>query len=419
MDEFTETLWSMAQRPLTEKMRLAAKASLLDHIGVREAGRKAMGDSFMKISGAGEIFASAFAAHYLELDDGHRYSAVHPASPILPVLLRVAPDGEALLHGLILGYEAALCLGSAIQPGHRELGHHSSGSCGAFGAAAAAAFATGMDKDKLKNALSAALMCGGSLNSLTLDQSTMKPINVARAAQNGYSAYLVASAGFHAPNDALGGKFGFLFSSAKEVKESYFRKTDADEFEIFRVYQKPYAACRHTHAAVEGTLLLYREGLRAKDVKSFRVKTYAQGIVGHGKDDSSGKMSTPFSCAAALIKGRCGAEEFSQEMLTDPEVLALADSIELIPDDSFTALVPAKRCALVEIETKDGRCLSKLVEYPKGEPENPLTKDEQKQKFRSMMIFADKTEEEIENTFDFIQQIEKHDPSALRMKIDQ
>ena len=53
----------------------------------------------------------------------------------------------------------------------------------------------------------------------------------------------------------------------------------------------------------------------------------------------------------------------------------------------LSALVPQKRAAVVRVETEK-KVFECRVDFPKGEPENPITKEELEDKYRSLMQAA-------------------------------
>src|SRR5690606_25240829 len=109
---------------------------------------------------------------------------------------------------------------------------------------------------------------------------------------------------------------------------------------------------------------------------------------------NSAKMSTPYSIAVALVKGKAGLSEFTQETINDKDILSLTQKVTVVSDDELTALVPQKRAAIVSVTTKDGQVATERVDYPKGEPENPISDDELKEKFISLMQFSGKSVED-------------------------
>src|SRR5699024_11039476 len=72
------------------------------------------------------VMMNAFDAHVLELDDSHREAMTHLGAPIFSALIGVAElykcNVGQILKGAVVGYEAAVRLANAIQPGHKKRG---------------------------------------------------------------------------------------------------------------------------------------------------------------------------------------------------------------------------------------------------------------------------------------------------------
>jgi 2-methylcitrate dehydratase PrpD len=85
--------------------------------------------------------------HGLDYDDTHLRTVIHPAAPVVPVAFALAEQrglaGAEVLHAALLGGEVACRIGNMVSPldapGHYARGWHITSTCGAFGAAAAAA----------------------------------------------------------------------------------------------------------------------------------------------------------------------------------------------------------------------------------------------------------------------------------------
>jgi 2-methylcitrate dehydratase len=58
--------------------------------------------------------------------------------------------------------------------------------------------------------------------------------------------------------------------------------------------------------------------------------------------------------------------------------------VEVVADPEIEAVFPKLQRVAVTIETTDGRSLSKELDYPKGDPRNPLTDEEVEQKFDAL-----------------------------------
>ena len=152
-------------------------------------------------------------------------------------------------------------------------------------------------------------------------------------------------------------------------------------YAIMKSYTKPYASCRYTHPPVEAAInIRNKSGILPEDIISIKVETYDLAVTGHDHTEIKGaysaKMSTPYSTAVALIYGKAGLQEFEDSVLGNDIVNNLTKKVEVISDKELSSIFPDKQSAMVTITTIDGHTCSERVDYPKGEPENPLTDDE-------------------------------------------
>ncbi|HZH69581.1 MAG TPA: MmgE/PrpD family protein, partial [Flavobacteriaceae bacterium] len=411
-----------------------AKKCLLDYLGVTIVGAEilknkstkaidVMGDlGDIAVVGLGiqssiqtAILFNGIHSHVIELDDGHRVAMMHPGAPIISALLPLAQkkniSGVDFLRAIIIGYEAAVRLASALQPSLKEKGFHGTGIAGTVGAAVAIATALKFTKQQMKDAISAATTSASGILKVIKDISELKPYNVGNAAKNGYISAMLALSDFKGPYDTFEGKLGFLSMMSEHCNERFLHFDKNDDFSILKIYRKPYAACRHCHSPIEAALLLKEKyNLKVEDIKFVHVKTYFLGVGGHDHTDivgvNSAKMSTPYSIAVSLVKGKAGLAEFTQEAVNDNQVLVLSKQITVDADDELTALVPQKRAAIVSVTTKDGQVATERVDYPKGEPENPISDDELKEKFISLMQFSGKSVEDSKSIIQVIENLE-------------
>ena len=408
-DIFVDYLYALGSSPLRDAVREQARLCLLDFEGVAAAGSRILeeqGSAFLSLvrkqGGSVSIvgrpekttmqnaaFLNAMAAHITELDDGHRKGQIHLGASIISALLPVAEvEGlarEDVLRGIVVGYEAAIRLAMAMNPAHKLRGYHTSGTCGAIGAAVAIATALKASRDVLKAVVSAATSSASGLLELQEDSSELKPYNLAQAAVGGMTAAYCGLAGFRGPEDALGGRRGLLAVLTDDPHTQYLTEFNEPYCQIEKIYRKPYAACRHAHSAIEAALYLKETaGFSAGDIEAVRVETYNMAIAGHDhqsvKGVQSAKMSIPFSVALALVKGNAGLDDYSAASVCDAEILRLADKVSIVEDPEITSWLPEKRAARVTVVAM-GRSYVHLVEYPKGEPENPMSETELKNRF--------------------------------------
>ena len=354
---------------------------------------------------------NGLTSHVAEMDDGVRFGMIHPGSPVISALLPAAERfdvcGDDLLIGIVLGYETALRIASSIQPSHYERGFHPSATCGAIGAAVGLSGMLGFDLGQIENALAAASVSAGGSLKVIGGRSELKPYNTAQAAVSGLMAAMMARAGFSGPDDALSGKTGFLAMTSDTCVASRVLDDCPAGLWIHQVYVKPYAACRHAHPAIEGCLRLRQEArFDLANVREIRVITYGglRGRHDHRTADcvSSAKMSIPFSAALALVRGRAGIADFSEETLNDQDVKSLSGRVTVIEDPALTAQVPDQRAARIEIVTSQGDVLSASTTYPKGEPENPMSDRDLEAKFNELALSGGVSPERAERIRRFV-----------------
>ena len=272
------------------------------------------------------------------------------------------------------------------------------------------AAALGFDEEQMKSALSAAVTCAAGVLEMQEDNADYKPLNVGRAAMDAVAAAYLGKARFTPPFDAIGGKRGFLKVMTDAPKTEYITDFDAESpLAITQIYMKTYAACRHTHPAIEAALVLRNEhGINPSDIASVEVEAYKLAVAGHDHTDipgiSSAKMSMPFSVALALSTGNAGMDAYSVENVTDENILALTKKVTVKENEELSAWVPKKRASILHLTLADGTRYTHQVDYPKGEPENPLTEQELKEKFVSLATASGCSTEKCEEVLELIQQ---------------
>ena len=435
-NQFVEELYAQSQAELPDSAVQQAKKCLLDYLGAAFAGSRMLhekGEKLLSCFGSGQdatvigfnrragvettALVNGFSAHVGELDDGVRFGMIHPGSPVFSALLPLAEkekvNGTDFLKGVIIGYESEVRLACAMQPSHYGRGFHPTSTCGTIGAAMGAATMLGFSKAEMKDTLSAAAVSAAGMLKVIEDGSEMKPLNVGRAAVNALIAAFVAKAGFKGLEDVFSGELGFFAMMADGYDESRLHKADSEPFAIEKGYIKPYAACRHAHPAIEAALKIKAERNVAFDlISEIRVITYRQVLGKHDhtciRGPASAKMSIPFGLAVALITGKAGIDQFDSSHANNPDILTLTKKIVVSADDEISARVPYQRAAIVEVQMSNGTCYSTRVDYPKGEPENPLSDSELREKFAVLAKYAHKSVESIQRTIQVVEHTEEN-----------
>ena len=375
-----------------------ARKVLLDYLGVVVGGMRYLRNKHLELvtNAPNSAFLNGFAAHVLELDDGHRHGMIHLGASIVTAVLDIASKenlkADDVLRGIVMGYEVAVRCARSIQPGHKVRGYHVSGTCGTIGSAMGIAFACNYNKEQLKSTLACAVSSAAGVLEIQEQASELKPYNTARAAYDGVLAAQIGKIALPSPDDILGGKRGFLAALTDTPKPEFLTEFKEEGYCIEGIYQKVHAACRHCHPAIDATLDMRNElNLKPEQIEKIEVHTYKLAVGSHDhteiKGVSSAKLSTPYSVALAIVKGSCGFTDYNEDNLNDYWIKNLTRKVSVIEDEKLTAQSPAVRGARVTIYLKDGNEYEATCLYPKGEPENPLTLEELESKFKSLVFY--------------------------------
>lgn len=427
--EFLRAIDTVWEATMPEAVMARAKRSLLDYLAVTCAGaafQREKLEGYFRFAqpeegafhaiGTGRclvfkeaVFLNGLNGHALDFDDGTNSGIIHLGSPIFSLLIPLAQryeiGVEEMLKAAVVGYEASYTMAVSIQPGHKALGYHATGTCGTLGATLAAAYMLGFTEEERFQAFAAAAVAASGMLKVLDDGSELKPYNVAKTALLALTALQLAKAGFKGHDDPLGGR-GFLkMMTGKEdmaLKPVLLNGTYA----IMKSYTKPYASCRYTHPAVEAAIHLRdRHGLRAEDVESIDIKTYSLAVSGHDHTEIPGsysaKMSIPYATAAGLIYGKAGLQEFSEEAVRGETILRLTGKVRVTADEALSAAFPDIQAAVVTITTK-GTVVSERVDFPKGEPENPLTDDEFRSRYDGLMAYGGVNDDVADRVFNAV-----------------
>jgi len=334
--------------------------------------------------------ANGAAVHAREIDDfggcAHSGSVVIPAA--LGTAARVGASGRELLTAIVIGYDIAKRVmdGGGGYQTIKDLGWHSTGTCGGFGAAAAAGRLLGLDAKHLQWAIGYAGCNAGGTWAFIPEGAMSKRVHPGFAAQTGVmSAYLAAS-GVTAPESLFEAEWGGYYATYVPGKATPGRATEGlgSDFRIRLVGFKPYAACRGIHSSLDIILALRKtRRLQASDVASVKVRGSRTHVKQLGKQAVQtaldAQMSLPYSIAVALETGGAMIDQYTPEALRRPSVLELARRVTVTHEPS----VADGAEPYVDVELKNGERLTERVEIARGDCENPLSEAELVAKFRT------------------------------------
>src|SRR5688572_3789179 len=314
----------------------------------------------------------AAAANALDVCSSDLPTVIHPGAPVAGALFALAKErsisGRELLHAYILGVEAACRVGNAVSPGHYEHGWHITGTCGVFGAAAAAGRVLELDDKQFLSALGlAATQAAGLVEMLG---SGARLLNAGFAARNGLTAALLAAEGLEGPAQPLEGERGFVRVFAGSRRLGALTEDLGKQWTLREVAYKPYPCGVVLHALIDACLQL-RQGAAGFERIEIQLHPLAieRGDRPEPRDAQEARLSAQHCAAVALLYGAAGVAQFTNEAATRAEVAALRKKVRLVADDNLD-----KAAAVVAV---DGKAL-------RAEPRRTLTGAELEAKFRAL-----------------------------------
>jgi 2-methylcitrate dehydratase PrpD len=330
---------------------------------------------------------NGISSHVLDYDDTHLPTIIHPAGPVAAALFALSEEhpisGAEFLHAFILGTEIECRLGKAIYPSHYEMGWHISGTCGVFGVAAACGKILGLNAEKMVWALGIAATQAAGLK--IMFGTMCKSLNVGRAAENGLLAAFLAERGFTSSEQSIEGKEGYIDAASREHDYDQLTNGLGDHYEISLNTYKPYACGIVIHPAIDGILQISKEDhVQATDVQTITIHGNPLVLQLTGKLDPEtgleGKFSIYHAVAVALVRGYAGTQEFSDEAVHDPLIIALRQRVKVSTDPSIRSDE-----AFVTVVTRDGHTFEKHIEHAAGSLQNPLSNHDLEVKFRKLI----------------------------------
>jgi 2-methylcitrate dehydratase PrpD len=374
----------------TPAMLAMVRAAGLDH------GHAALFGDSAHYAPAGAVLLGGMLAHSLDFDDTHAAAIVHAAAPIVPAALGAAglvgASGAETLVGIIAGYEACLRIALALPPGaHYERGFHPSATCGAFGAAAAAARVLGLDAEATASTFGIVLsQASGSLQFLANGAWT-KRFQVGWASMAGFIAATLGREGFKGAAAPLEGRLGFLRAYAPAPDPQRVVQGLGEVWELMLTGVKPYPSCRWGHAGIDAALSLRAEyGWKPEEIESVTLGLCRAGMLLIGEPEEKkrnpanivdAQFSAPFVIATALATGAMDWDSY--QGLADPQIRALMQRVRCENDPEIEAEFPTNMAGKLTVVARGQTYVKKLL-VPKGEPGNFLTDEELRAKFDSL-----------------------------------
>ena len=349
--------------------------------------------------------ANGLAGHSQDYDDDHREGTQHSSVAVLPAVLALAEkygkSGEEALLAYIIGSDVTIRAGEAFNGTSYYAGWHLTGTCGGFGSTAAAAKLMGLSVEQTVNALGVVGSTAAGLGEFNSCGAWTKRFHPGRAAMDGVLAANMGKSNYFAPATVFEGPEGFLVCFSYKGTEE--KPTPSGDYTVSKLTDgfgkkwemadnsiKLYACCRFTNNFCDCAIDIFDQGCDITKIKSIHAECNKftdtklcrpEEVKRHPINIVNAQFSLFYEIGCGLVYGKVLPQHFTEESIKDPEISRLCDLItwEINPD--FEAVYPSKYPARVTVYMEDGSKYVGEVEFPKGDPEYPATKEEIIEKF--------------------------------------
>ncbi|MFC1871749.1 MmgE/PrpD family protein [Chloroflexota bacterium] len=418
--KFAEYSLRIAYEDLPANVVHQVKRVLLDTLGCAIGGYNSQASTILRslileLKGAAEstvigdglkttclyaTLANGAMVRYLDFNDtyfasGPVLSGAHPSEIIPPVLAvgeRQHSTGKEVIAAIVAGYELLARFADALTV--RETLEHRGWNMdlkGGFVLPPVVGKLLNLDAGQMENASGIAgshAILLGILDAPKEEYTMAKNLRFPLTAHDGILAALLSQKGFTGPVRAIEGQWGFV-DSVLHGEFDFEKATDFEGFRIMETIVKSFTSDMTIQGHLTATLHLVKEhDIKPEDVARIRVWANARDVEHTGqpakrypRNKETADHSSYYLTAIAIMDRRVGPDQFSTQKYEDPRVIELIDKMifEADPElDQFSA------AGISEITTRQGNVYKHRVDYPRGDPHNPMTDDELEDKFRSM-----------------------------------
>lgn len=378
LDWFASALAGKGARPV----------AVIDGFAAAMGPRDGVAENLLTRQRTSPLFAALVngaASHFVEQDDLHNSSVLHPGTVVFPAVLAAAQDtgatGKELIAASVAGYECGVRVGEFLGRSHYKV-FHTTGTAGKLAAAAGVAHILKLDADKMQHALGSAGTMAAGLWEFLRDAADSKQLHTAKAAADGLMAAYIARDGFTGAREIFEGKQGMAAGMSSDADARRLTDGLGTRWATAETSFKFHASCRHTHPAADALLaLMQQHRLKADDIVKVTAHVHqgALDVLGPVTDPQSvhqSKFSMGFVLALIATLGRAALADFTEQSVGNKELRNFHDRVSMVLDQDIDAAYPRRWIGRVTVQTRDGRTLECRVETPKGDPGNTLSRAE-------------------------------------------
>lgn len=337
------------------------------------------------------------ASHFVEQDDLHNSSVLHPGTVVFPAVLAAAQEvgasGRQFIAASVAGYECGVRVGEFLGRSHYKV-FHTTGTAGKLAAAAGVAHILKLDADKMQHCLGSAGTMAAGLWEFLRDAADSKQLHTAKAAADGLMAAYIARDGFTGAREIFEGKQGMAAGMSNDADARWLTDGLGTRWATAETSFKFHASCRHTHPAADALLtLMQQHKLKADDIAKVTAHVHqgAIDVLGPVTDPQTvhqSKFSMGFVLALIATLGRAALPDFTEKSIKNNELRKFHDRVEMVLDRDIDAAYPRRWIGRVSVKLNDGRSLECRVDSPKGDPDNTLSRAELEDKAQRLVAHS-------------------------------
>src|SRR5213595_3301112 len=350
-------------------------------------------------------FANGCAIRYFDYND--TYLSKEPAHPsdnisaALSAAESVDANGRELITSIALAYEVQCRFCDAASIRARGWDHV---TYGAFSTALACAKLMKLDREKARHAVNiAGVACAAMRQARVGELSHWKGVAFANAARHGVYSALLARAGMTGAAPIFEGQMGFekelgvsLGNVGEKFAVPFAQSRQGPASMILNTSIKYWPAEYHSQSAIEAALFLREQIDDISQISSVNIESHDASVDIIGSEPEKWRPETretadhslPYITAIALIDGKVTGEQFQPARFTDPAIWKSLENVKVTRSAELSSLYPGAVANIVHVTLKDGRTLTKRVDYPLGNAKNPVSDVELERKFLHLVAPA-------------------------------
>ncbi|MFJ0389999.1 MmgE/PrpD family protein [Bordetella bronchiseptica] len=374
-----------------------------------------------RMSARGAARCNAVASDAAASDDSDLHSIAHIGTIVSTAAIAMAERsgccGADVLRAIVLGYEVASRIDSALAPGRMRRGFHGSAAT-AFGSAVSTGVVLGLDSGQMTHAIALAATSIGGL-AIAADTSWAREYHAGVSVNAGINAALAARLGYRAEPRALEGPRGFVAAMGGALPNDFCADLGASWRIVTNLAIKLMPGGHHYHAIAEAAAAAAAQGnVKADDID--RIVVGASQFTGshgptHPRDLVDAAHSLAYFAAAAVADyGFRWEHIINAEKMRDPIINDLLDKVSVdcrTPPSAQLAVL--ERGGTVTLVMKNGNRISKTCGAPRGSGPRGIEWTDVAGKFHALLPISGMASAAIDACLDTIHALDRIDNLAL------